>query len=205
MEEYKSVNLVELCGVPIARPIFSHVSRMEKFYQFPMEIQRLSGAMDRINIVSREDLMMALDVPGGPKLKVAGELRSYNNKSGAGSRLVITVFAQEMYYDDGNDENKVSLLGTICKAPTLRATPMGREICDLMVAVNRRYGRSDYLPCITWGLKAKEAALWDVGTVISLSGRIQSRNYIKSIDGEPVEKTAFEVSVMEASTYSDPE
>ena len=102
-----------------------------------------------------------------------------------------------MYFEQGEDENIISLRGTICKAPTLRVTPMGREICDLMIAVNRRYGRSDYLPCIAWGLKAREASCWDIGSTVSLSGRVQSRRYTKIIEGESVEKTAYEVSVTE--------
>lgn len=203
MDEYRSVNSVELCGVPVERPVFSHISRSEKFFQFPMEIQRLSGAIDKINIIAREELLTLLEIPGGPKMRVVGELRSYNNKSGKGSRLVITVFAREICFDSGDDINKVSLVGTICKTPTLRSTPMGREICDLMVAVNRRYGRSDYLPCIAWGPRALAASQWTVGTVISLTGRIQSRNYIKNVEGEAVEKTAYEVSVMEVTVEKD--
>jgi len=91
----------------------------------------------------------------------------------------------------------------LCKPPNLRVTPMGRDICDLMLAVNRKYGRSDYLPCITWGLRAREASYWDTGTTVSLEGRIQSRSYIKLIDSEPVEKTAFEVSVTEIEELTD--
>lgn len=119
------------------------------------------------------------------KLCITGELRSFNNKSGEGAKLVITVFAKEILPCDENDLNLICLTGTLCKPPNLRVTPMGRDICDLMLAVNRKYGRSDYLPCITWGLKAREASYWDTGTTVSLEGRIQSRRYIKLIGGEP--------------------
>ena len=126
---------------------------------------------------------------------------SYNNKSGEGARLVITVFAKEIFLCSDDDENIIRLTGTLCKAPNRRTTPMGRDICDLMLAVNRRYGRSDYLPCITWGLTARKAAEWDTGTTVILTGRIQSRSYIKLTDGVPIEKTAFEVSVTDIDEY----
>ena len=197
MDELRIINRVELRGTVAEKPVFSHENRGEHFLTFPLEIQRLSGAVDRINIVAREELLEELEVAAATKLHVLGELRSFNNKSGEGSRLVITVFARELCFDDGEDINAVQLTGAICKPPNLRTTPMGREICDLMLAVNRRYGRSDYLPCIAWGLRAKEASEWPVGRNIRLGGRIQSRNYIKNLDGVPVEKTAFEVSIID--------
>ena len=165
---------------------------------------RLSGTADRIHILARSSLLDTLEIDGSSKICVLGELRSFNNKSGVGPKLIITVFAREIRFDDGEDENLVELLGTLCKAPNFRTTPMGREICDLMLAVNRRYGRSDYLPCIAWGLRARSAATWEVGTRVSLTGRIQSRSYIKTVDGVSVEKTAFEVSVLEIDLADDP-
>jgi hypothetical protein len=161
-----------------------------------MEIRRLSGAVDRINIILRRELLNE-ELTAAGKIRVAGELRSFNNRRGSGAKLVITVFAREIEFCDDEDENTVKLTGTLCKQPNMRTTPMGRDICDLMVAVNRRYGRSDYLPCITWGLRARDAALWQVGDRVSLDGRIQSRGYIKLVDGEAYERTAFEVSVVE--------
>ncbi|MBR5633128.1 MAG: single-stranded DNA-binding protein, partial [Clostridia bacterium] len=118
-----------------------------------------------------------------------------NNRRGEGAKLVITVLAKELYFCDDEDENTVCLTGTICKEPSLRVTPMGRDICDIMLAVNRHYGRSDYLPCICWGLKAREAALWTVGTKLKLEGRLQSRRYIKLSENGSQERVAFEVSV----------
>ena len=97
---------------------------------------------------------------------------------------------------DDDDENVIELRGTICKQPTLRTTPMGREICDLMIAVNRRYGRSDYLPCIAWGARAREASMWPVGTGVLLTGRMQSREYTKTVDDHSIRKTAYEISVI---------
>lgn len=202
MDENTSRNFAQLCGVIAAAPVFSHSGRGESFYTFPLEVARLSGATDKINIIVRGELMESVELKEAEKLCVKGELRSFNNKSGEGAKLVITVFAKELYLCDGDDLNEVHLIGTLCKKPNLRMTPMGRDICDLMLAVNRRYGRSDYLPCITWGLKAREAAEWDTGTMVTLDGRIQSRSYIKIVGGDPVEKTAFEVSVTDIGEFT---
>lgn len=202
MDENISRNTARLCGVIAAAPVFSHSGRGECFYTFPLEVARLSGATDKINIIVRDELMESIQLCEAEKICVVGELRSFNNKSGEGAKLVITVFAKELYLCDDDDLNEVHLIGTLCKKPNLRMTPMGRDICDLMLAVNRRYGRSDYLPCITWGLKAREAAEWDTGTMVTLEGRIQSRNYIKIVGGDPVEKTAFEVSVTDIAEFT---
>ena len=195
MEYLRETNRVELGGTIAGRSILSHVSRDVEFYTFPLEVARLSGNIDRLNIIVRRELLEQTELEEAACLTVIGELRSFNNKSDTGNRLIITVYAKELRFDESTDSNRVWLTGTLCKKPNLRTTPMGRDICDLMLAVNRHYGRSDYLPCIAWGARAREAAEWDIGTVISLEGRIQSRCYIKTIDGEPVEKTAFEVSV----------
>ena len=198
MEEFRKTNHVFLRGSVCERPRLSHENRGEQFYRFSLEVRRLSGTPDTIHILARKSLLDALEPQEGmDKLCVVGELRSFNNRSGVGPRLVITVFARELWFDSGPDDNAVELTGTLCKTPTHRSTPMGREISDLMLAVNRRYGRSDYLPCIAWGLRSRTAALWDVGTVIHLTGRIQSRAYTKTVEGVSVEKTAYEVSVVE--------
>lgn len=202
MDENISRNTARLCGVIAAAPVFSHSGRGECFYTFPLKVARLSGATDKINIIVRDELMESIQLCEAEKICVVGELRSFNNKSGEGAKLVITVFAKELYLCDDDDLNEVHLIGTLCKKPNLRMTPMGRDICDLMLAVNRRYGRSDYLPCITWGLKAREAAEWGTGTMVTLEGRIQSRNYIKIVGGDPVEKTAFEVSVTDIAEFT---
>ena len=196
MDEIILSNYCTLRGIMTAVPRYSHSGRGEDFYQFPLEVCRLSGATDTINIVARSTLLDELEVKENQKLYIEGELRSFNNKSGVGPKLIITVFAKEMRFECGEDENRIELHGTICKQPTLRITPMGREICDLMIAVNRRYGRSDYLPCIAWGTRAREAALWPVGTSVALTGRFQSRTYTKLSDTGTVEKTAYEVSVI---------
>jgi len=189
-------NVVELCGTTVERPRLSHVGGGENYFVFPLEVERLSGYVDRINIVAREALLESLEIDGSSRINVIGELRSYNNKKGGGSRLVITVLAREMFFSDGEDKNFVALSGVICRPPNLRKTPMGRQISDIMLAVNRRYGRSDYLPCIAWGRLAESAAALAVGDNLSFEGRIQSRKYMKSENETVTERTAFEVSIV---------
>ena len=138
----------------------------------------------------------------GSPLTVRGEVRTFNNRSGVGSRLVVSVFARELTQEEGEDENVLALSGVLCKPPALRATPLGRTICDMILAINRRYGRADYLPCIAWGSLAYHCGSMKVGDRLALEGRLQSRVYTKEIDGQMQERTAFEVSVM---SLADPE
>jgi len=196
MDEMTGNNYCMLRGELEEAPTFSHESRGERFYRFALNVHRLSGAVDTVHILARQQLLEQIDRMEAEKICVIGELRSFNNKSGSGPRLVLNVFAKEIRFENGDDTNEVILNGTICKQPVLRTTPMGREICDLMLAVNRRYGRSDYLPCIAWGGAAHEAAHWEVGTAARLTGRLQSRKYTKLMEGVSVEKTAYEVSVL---------
>jgi primosomal replication protein N len=187
---------VRLCGSVTEPPRFSHVGGADRYFTFPLEIERLSGTYDKINVIVREPLIEQLELTDDGRLCVEGELRSFNNKRGGGSRLVITVLALKLYFSDEEDCNSALLSGVICKTPTLRKTPMGRQICDLILAVNRRYGRSDYLPCIAWGRLAEELSARDVGDTVSLEGRVQSRKYIKTENGEQSERVAFEVSIV---------
>ena len=191
-----SQNYVELWGVVGSDPAFSHENHARRFDKFPLRVERLSGQSDVPIIVANEALLRTYPVSEGQSLRVTGQLRSFNNKSGQGSKLVISVFARELSPPETPVwVNEVELTGTLCKSPNRRTTPMGREICDLMLAVNRLYGRSDYLPCIVWGQNARRAALWDVGTRVHLLGRIQSREYVKNLDGQAVRRTAYEISV----------
>ena len=187
-------NIVRLVGTAAGRPELSHESRGEAFYRLPLAVRRLSGTEDEIPLLLRRRQLEGLELQEADKLCVTGELRSFNNRSGEGARLVITVFVRTLAFCDEADENYVQLRGALCKPPKLRRTPMGRDICDLMLAVNRRCGRSDYLPCICWGQPAREAAEWAVGTHLTLSGRIQSRRYIKMTEVGALERTAYEVS-----------
>ena len=194
---------VRLCGVLAGRPVYSHTGRDGVYYKFPLAVRRLSGTEDTLNILVSEELMDRLEVETAPRLLVTGEVRSYNNRSGVGPRLVITVLARELSFTDEDFDNAVALTGTLCRAPSLRRTPMGREISDMMLAVPRAFQRSDYIPCIAWGAVARRAAAWPVGAEVSVTGRLQSRAYIKLEDDVPVEKTAFEISCVTAERRED--
>ena len=189
-------NRALLCGAALAAPTLSHIARGETFYTFPLQVCRLSGATDAVNVTLRRALAEQLDVFAGTRLAVSGEVRSFNNRSGTGSRLVISLFARHAEPTEQEDRNTVLLRGTVCKPTTFRRTPMGRTICDIMLAVPRRYGRSDYLPCIAWGSLAQLAGRAAVGDRLALEGRLQSRRYLKKLGDETVERTAFEVSVI---------
>lgn len=192
-----SQNYVELWGTALSAPRPSHENHGQKFYKFPLRIERLSGQADVPVIVVSEGMVQRFPIEEGRSLRVTGQLRSFNNKSGQGSRLVITVLAQELQPGDGTFFNRILLSGVLCKQPYLRRTPLGRSICDIILAVNRHYGRADYLPCIAWGQVASEVSQMAVGDRLALEGRVQSRTYTKLLDSGPVERTAFEVSIMQ--------
>ncbi len=195
MDEIVRNNYVLLRGTPCGEARWSHAARAQDFYTLPLEVRRLSGAADTLDLTLRAPALAALS-PGVP-LEIEGELRSFNSRRGDWPRLVISVFVRSLRPTHEEDENLVELRGTLCKAPKARHTPLGRDICDLLLAVNRSYGRSDYLPCICWGLAAREAALWEVGTRIALRGRVQSRRYLKQTEHGTEQRTAFEVSAAE--------
>ena len=174
----------------------SHSNHEQTFWVFPLAVRRLSGAEDTLNVLVRRRELGGRSLEAGDEVTVVGEVRSFNNRSGQGSRLVITVLARQLRWEQGEDENRLSLSGALCKPPIYRRTPLGRDICDLMLAVNRRYGRSDYLPCIAWGALAQRCGVLSVGARIALEGRLQSRTYMKRLEGREEERTAFEVSVM---------
>ena len=197
-------NMVDLIGILAGRPIYSHSGRDEEYYTFPLSVERLSGISDTINIVLRKEQLQRLEISDQSHLHISGELRSFNNKSGIGNRLIITVLARQISFVNDDAKNVVHLRGALCKPPNFRQTPMGREICDLMLAVNRHYGRSDYIPCIAWGHLAKSVAEFPVGTNLSLSGRIQSRTYTKIENDIQIEKIAFEVSVTDMKLIEMP-
>lgn len=192
-----SQNYVELWGVAECDPIYSHENHGQRFYKFPLRVDRLSGQADYPVIVADEAQLTRLPVTAGCAVRVIGQLRSYNNKSGQGSRLILTVLARELVWGDEAFFNRILLSGVICKPPYLRRTPLGRSICDVILAVNRHYGRADYLPCIAWGEVAIIVSNLSVGAHLSLEGRVQSRRYTKIVDSCSVERTAYEVSIMQ--------
>ena len=189
-------NRIVLHGRVEAVPMVSHMNHGEEFSTFPLCASRLSGVEDRLNVAVSDTLLKECPLKAGDEITVYGEVRSFNNKSGVGSRLVITVFARELRREQAEDENALELAGTLCKAPVYRRTPLGRDICDMMLAVNRRYGRTDYLPCIAWGTLARKCREMNVGDALEIAGRLQSRVYTKRVGEEEQKRTAFEVSVM---------
>ena len=196
MEHGRMENDIILHGRLDDRAQISHSNHGEVFWSFPLVVCRLSGAQDRLNILVSERLLGERDPQPGDEVTVRGEVRSFNNRSGLGSRLVITVLARQLIWESGEDDNRLRLTGVLCKPPVFRCTPLGRNICDLMLAVNRRYGRADYLPCISWGALAHRCAVLEVGDTVKLEGRLQSRTYTKSLEDRTEERTAFEISVM---------
>ena len=194
MQTNRNENKIFLRGRLAEEPGLSHVNHGVTYCRLPLSVRRLSGAEDRLNVIAAQEQLLSLQ-PGDP-LAVRGGVRTFNNRSGTGSRLIVSVFAQELSQEEGEDENCLTLTGALCKPPAIRATPLGRTICDMILAVNRRYGRADYLPCIAWGSLAHRCAAMSVGDTLSLEGRLQSRTYTKEIDGQLQERTAFEVSVM---------
>lgn len=189
-------NHITLVGLVGELPVRSHENHGVTYDRFPLRVRRLSGAEDVLNIVVAHSLLEERRIGENDLLLVEGEVRSYNNRSGTGSRLVITVYARTLEKAQGPHKNELTLAGVLCKPPTVRRTPLGREICDMMLAVNRRYGRADYLPCIAWGGLAAWCGRLEVGDGLKLNGRLQSREYIKELDGVQTRRTAFEVSVM---------
>ncbi len=194
-------NRVILRGTVAGDAVLSHQVHGIDFYRFPLSVPRLSGREDLLNILCPGP---AAALPAaGDYVEVAGQVRSFNNRSGVGSRLVITVLARTVMPGIGEPCNQVTLQGALCKPPVLRQTPLGRDICDLLLAVNRRYRRADYLPCITWGALALQCGRMGTGDPLRLEGRLQSRLYRKTIGETVQERTAFEISI--ASLLPDQE
>ena len=193
-------NQVSMIGTIISGFTFSHEVFGEGFYVVDVEVKRLSDSTDRIPILVSERLLDVGQDYIGKNIHVTGQFRSYNKHEEKKNRLVLSVFAREIEFieeeQDSAKTNQIILDGYICKPPVYRKTPLGREIADLLVAVNRPYGKSDYIPCICWGRNARYAAGFEVGGRTQILGRIQSREYLKKLDEEESEKrTAYEVSV----------
>ncbi len=193
-----AANQVTLRGSLLELPQFSHENHGKKFYRFVLEVARLSGTVDVLPVITPEDVLNQMDPSGGSLLTVRGQIRSFNNHQPTGQRLLIFVFAEEIVSCEDAPCNEVTLCGTICKPPVYRTTPLGREICDVMLAVPRTYRRADYLPCILWGRTAQEAARCMVGDRISIFGRLQSRTYRKVTEEGLDLRTAYEISALTA-------
>lgn len=204
---YLENNHLVLVGKVTSDKKFSHEIYGESFYIFNLEVPRLSGNEDIIPITISERLIPNEELQVGRKVAIEGQFRSYNSFENERNRLVLTVFAKEIQFLDETEEqeeksekdtvsNEVTLIGYVCKKPIYRQTPFGREISDLLLAVNRAYNKSDYIPCIAWGRNARFCQNIEVGTKVKIMGRVQSRGYEKKHeDGTIEQKVAYEVSV----------
>ena len=200
---YLENNHLVLVGKIVSEQKYSHEIYGEKFYSFNLEVVRLSSNTDIIPITVSERLLTDFDLSVGKNVEVEGQFRSYNNYENEKNRLILTVFAKEIKEveeesQEGKDvvTNEVVLVGYVCKKPIYRQTPFGREISDLLLAVNRAYNKSDYIPCIAWGRNARFCQTIEVGTEVKVVGRVQSRTYEKKYeDGTSETRIAYEVSI----------
>nr|WP_296006369.1 single-stranded DNA-binding protein [uncultured Blautia sp.] len=200
-------NQVSIMGKIASGFTFSHQVYGEGFYLTDLLVKRLSDQEDRIPLMVSERLVDVTQDYEGEYIMVQGQFRSYNRHEEKKNRLVLSVFVRELSFveeaDDSIKSNQIFLDGYICKPPVYRKTPLGREIADLLLAVNRPYGKSDYIPCICWGRNARYASAFEVGGHVLIWGRIQSREYIKKLgENETEKRTAYEVSVSKLE-YAD--
>ena len=197
LQNIQTSNKVEVIGEIESEFSFSHEVYGEIFYYFTLKIPRLSEMSDYIVITTSERLLNNNDFKIGSKVYITGQFRSYNNYTNSGNKLILTIFAKDIVKVENEQFlNQIILNGFVCKAPIYRTTPFGREITDILLAVNRTYNKSDYIPCITWGRNAKFAGTLSVGDNVIVTGRIQSREYQKKLsETESITKTAYEISV----------
>lgn len=211
---YLENNHLVLVGKVTSDKKFSHEIYGESFYIFDLEVARLSGNSDIIPITISERLILEKELEIGDKVAIEGQFRSYNSYENEKNRLILTVFAKDIKYLSEEDEenssekvsNEVTLIGYICKKPIYRQTPFGREISDILLAVNRAYNKSDYIPAIAWGRNARFCQNIEVGTKVKITGRVQSRNYEKKFeDGTAQTRTAYEVSISSLEIVNEEE
>jgi len=197
--EYNGNNQATIIGTVEDELAFSHQVYGEKFYIFTLKVPRLSGTHDLIKVLASERLLDDCSCSRGDFIEIDGQFRSYNSSDSATNRLILTVFAKDIRPADESESknpNALFLDGFICKEPIYRTTPFGREITDMLLAVNRTYNKSDYIPIIAWGRNARYCKNFEVGAHVRVYGRIQSRTYQKKLSEEEViTKTAYEVSV----------
>ena len=211
---YLENNHLVLVGKITSDKKFSHEIYGESFYIFDLEVPRLSGNSDIIPITISERLILEKELEIGDKVAIEGQFRSYNSYENEKNRLILTVFAKDIKYLSQEEEedssqkvsNEVTLIGYICKKPIYRQTPFGREISDILLAVNRAYNKSDYIPAIAWGRNARFCQNIEVGTKVKITGRVQSRNYEKKFeDGTTQTRTAYEVSISSLEIVNEEE
>lgn len=208
MEKVIKNNKVTIMGEVVSGFTFSHEIFGEGFYMMDVRCQRLSENFDTVPVMVSERLMDVEKDYSGQLISISGQFRSYNRHEEQKNRLILSVFAREIEFLDevpgGSESNQIFLDGYICKKPVYRKTPLGREIADVLLAVNRPYGKSDYLPVIFWGRNARYATYFKVGERMCVWGRIQSREYVKKLDDERTEtRTAYEVSASRIEEGTD--
>lgn len=198
-------NKVFITGEVVSTPCFSHEIYGERFYEFDMKVDRLSSSYDMIPVTVTEKLMVEHSISVGSMFSANGQFRSYNKLDEGKSKLMLTVYIKEILpYNSLENPNFIEITGYVCKEPIFRVTPFRREITDVLLAVNRSYNKSDYLPCIAWGRNARIIKNFVVGDKVQVSGRIQSREYQKKLDdGTVITKVAYEVSLSKIILYND--
>lgn len=197
------INQITVRGELVALPEFSHENHGKRFYRFYLDVPRLSGNNDRLPIIISEQLLNTLDPFAGECITVTGQIRSHNIRSANARHLLIFIFATSVIAEDGDACNDVILEGPLCKDPIYRRTPLGREICDVMLAVPRTFRRADYLPCIFWGRTAQELSACRTGDRIRINGRLQSRIYTKRTETGSEERVAYEISALSAEILDE--
>ena len=193
-----TTNTVTLRGELASLPEFSHENHGRRFFRFFLNVPRLSGTVDILPVIAEESVLGCIDPCAGAMLAVTGQVRSHNCREEGVRRLLIFVFASAVAAEDGEPINDVVLEGPLCREPTFRRTPLGREICDVMLAVPRAFRRADYLPCILWGRTAQEVSRCHTRDIIRICGRLQSRVYTKLTESGAIERTAYEISALSA-------
>ena len=196
-------NRITLRGCLTELPQFSHENHGRQFYRFTLEVHRLSGAVDLLPIVAPRHIIDCIDPTAGNMIYVEGQVRSHNVRDENGRHLMIFVFANVVEVQDGEPENCVYLEGPLCREPTYRRTPLGREICDVMLSVPRAFHRADYLPCILWGKIAQQVSRLHTGDSLYVEGRLQSRIYTKLTENGAIERTAYEISALTAQSMPE--
>ena len=196
-------NNILLRGSLQALPQYSHENHGHRFFRFYLEVPRLSGAVDILPVITQADILDRIDLSAGSMLTVSGQIRSHNVRSEGVRHLMIFVYATDIVAEDGEPLNEVTLEGPLCKEPIFRRTPLGREICDVMLAVPRAFRRADYLPCILWGRTAQEVSQCHTRDCIRIQGRLQSRIYTKLTEEGPQERVAYEISALTAQILEE--
>ncbi len=191
-------NMITIRGELAGLPEYSHENHGRRFFRFQLRVERLSGAVDTLPVIAEQGLVDKIDPCGGSMLTVTGQIRSHNFREAGIRRLMIFVFASSILAEDAEPVNEVVLEAPLCREPTFRRTPLGREICDVMLAVPRAFRRADYLPCILWGRTAQEISQCHTRDIIRICGRLQSRIYTKLTEEGPQERTTYEISALTA-------